>query len=115
MNSDDISKENLINTRNEAKAWFSWIEWITLTAFLLSLFSKLYPKPLAWPILAFAGYSFMLIYKVGQDVIALHLLDSLKLEKWPKWAAMIFLFAISIIFPIALGSAIFPIFNDLIR
>lgn len=116
MSSDDISKESLINTKNEAKAWFSWIEWITLTAFLFSLFSKLYPKLLAWPMFVFAVYSFMLIYRVGYDVMALHLFDSLrKLEKWPKWAVMIFLYAICLITPIALVSAIIPFFTELIR
>ena len=115
MSSDGISKKNLIKTRDTAKAWFSWVEWITLTAFLISLFGKLYPKPLAWPIFIIAAYSFMLIYQVGYDGMALYLIDSLKLEKWPKWVRMIFLYAMCLITPIALGSAIVPIFNELLR
>ncbi|MCA0175857.1 MAG: hypothetical protein LCH73_06165 [Proteobacteria bacterium] len=96
-------------------AWFSWIEWITLTVAILSVCRRLWPDMhrwpdwYAWPVLAVGALSSVLVFLSGIKGFSTYLVDTTGARRWPKWLQWVLVGLLSVTVPVSLAVTLIPI------
>ena len=125
MESTMSSQENLVATntpwisawlgKGYVHAWFSWIEWITLTVVLISVCRKLWPNLSAWPewyfwpVAAVATFSGVLVFLSGIIGFSTYLVDATGAKSWPKWLQWILVGGLTVLVPASMTITLVPI------
>jgi hypothetical protein len=96
-------------------AWFSWIEWITLTAALIAVCDRYWknthilPDMAFWPVAAIAGFSVVLIFLSGIAGFSSYILTASKARRWPRPLQWILILTGAVLIPVSMAIVLVPI------
>lgn len=119
------SQENLVSAnapwisnwlgKGYVHAWFSWIEWTTLTVVLISVCKTLWPsltQPPSWyvyPVVAVTAFSCLLVFLSGVIGFSTYIVDASGAKNWRKPLQWLLVGVLSIAVPASMVATLTPI------